>query len=101
MSLSWHHEDQRGSPLLDNSNNKIVIEYYLDLDSVDANIWFIVKVLDKYNNVIETTSKVGTTGDNSLKNNLHKYIDKYKCCIEWVFYNVVDGKATIKPPLVS
>ena len=86
---------------LSNKNNKIIVEYYLDLESEDANIWFIVKVVDRLNKTIESTSKLGTTGDNSLKNNIHKYLNKYNCCIEWLFYNVINGIPTLTTPLIN
>ena len=76
---------------LKDNNNKIVLECINDYDN--NKYYHLIKVLDIFNNVIDTSDAIDIP-----KESINKYIKKYNCKINLEFFDINNG---IKTPHIA
>lgn len=72
---------------LNNSNNRIILEFITNFDNNNSELYHIIKVVNRFNEVIYSVE---------VKDKPSKYIDdlidKYRCNVDLEFYNIVDNQ---------
>lgn len=81
---------------LDNSNNKIILEVITDLESKQGNISYILKVVNRTNEILYQEEIIGVP-----REYITRAINKYNCKVELDFYNIINGKKVKDTSYVS
>lgn len=72
---------------LNNSNNRIILEFITNFDNNNSELYHIIKVVNRFNEIIYSVE---------VKDKPSKYIDdlidKYRCNVDLEFYNIVDNQ---------
>lgn len=72
---------------LNNSNNRIILEFITNLEGNSSELYHIIKVVNRFNEVLYSVE---------VKDKPSKYIDdlidKYRCNVDLEFYNIVDNQ---------
>ena len=72
---------------LNNSNNRIILEFITNFDNNNSELYHIIKVVNRFDEVIYSVE---------VKDKPSKYIDdlidKYRCNVDLEFYNIVDNQ---------
>ena len=79
---------------LDLSNLKVILDFISDLDN--NRLYYVIKVVDKYNKVIQSDTIYGTPRDF-----INKYTEKYNQIPRLDFYNIVNGKLEYQPTILE
>lgn len=73
-------------------NMKLVLDTYLNIDADNNEMYYVLKVVDRYNNIVEQTDKIY---DRPAKY-IEEYADKYNLTPQLDFYEIKGDKLVLK-----
>lgn len=73
-------------------NMKLVLNTYINIDADNNELYYILRVLDKNNNIVEQTDKIY---DKPAKY-IEEYTDKYNIAPQLDFYEIKGDKIVLK-----
>lgn len=73
---------------LRDKNNKIVLEFITNLEGNNSELYHILKVVNSNNQIIYSIE----VKDDKPSKYISDLVDKYKCNIDYEFYNIVNNQ---------